>query len=99
MRISQNLLGEEVREKTPDPLTRRQLLSQVASLYDPMGLVGAILVRKAGGKTLARDTWDRPLSERLREDAIHLFEKKYTRLKQITFHRSLTPGVTRAMEL
>lgn len=65
-------------------------------MYDPIGLVAAILVRKAfqeaGGKTLARDTWDRPLSERLREDAIHLFEKKYTRLKQITLLRSLTPG-------
>lgn len=100
MRLSQNLIGEEVREKTPNPLTRRQLLSQVASLYDPIGLAtpakqkGAILVRKAfqeaGGKTLTRDTWDKPLSERLREEAIHLFEE-YTRLSQITFHRSLTP--------
>ncbi len=100
MRISQNLVEEEVRKKTPNPLTRRQLLSQVASLYDPIGLAtpakqkGAILVRKAfqeaGGKTLTRDTWDRPLSERLREEAIHLFEE-YTRLNQITFHRSLTP--------
>ena len=62
MRISQNLLGKEVREKTPNPLTRRQLLSQVASSYDPIGLAtpakqkGAILVRKAfqeaGGKSL-----------------------------------------------
>lgn len=39
--------------KTPNPLTRRELLSQVAGLYDPIGLVtpakqkGAILVRKA----------------------------------------------------
>lgn len=100
MRISQNLVGEEVRRKTPNPLTRRQLLSQVASLYDPIGLAtpakqkGAILVRKAfqeaGGKTLTRDTWDTPLSERLREEAIRLFEE-YTRLNQITFHRSLTP--------
>ncbi|XP_039503109.1 uncharacterized protein LOC120459751 [Pimephales promelas] len=100
MRMSKNLIEEEVRGKTPNPLTRRQLLSQVASLYDPIGLAtpakqkGAILVRKAfqeaGGKTLSRDTWDTPLSERLREEAIHLFEE-YTRLNQITFHRSLTP--------
>lgn len=100
MRIGQNLVEEEVRRKTPNPLTRRQLLSQVASLYDPIGLAtpakqkGAILVRKAfqetGGKNLLRDTWDTPLSERLREEAIHLFEE-YTRLNQITFHRSLTP--------
>ncbi|GAA6075580.1 uncharacterized protein LOC115156491 [Tachysurus ichikawai] len=100
MRVGQNLLNEEVRGKTPTPLTRRELLSQVASLYDPIGLVtpakqkGAILVRKAfqeaGGQTLTRDTWDKPLSEKLREEAIQLFEE-YTRLGQVTFHRSLTP--------
>jgi len=39
MRIGQNLLKEEVRTKTPNPLTRRMLLSQVAGLYDPIGLV------------------------------------------------------------
>ncbi|TDH04610.1 hypothetical protein EPR50_G00134590 [Perca flavescens] len=100
MRVGQNLLDEEVRGKTPNPLTRRGLLSQVASLYDPIGLVtpakqkGTILVRKAfqeaGGKTLTRDTWDKPLSEQLREEAIKLFEE-YTHLGQITFHRSLPP--------
>ncbi len=51
MRVGQNLLKEEVIAKTPNPLTRRQLLSQVAGLYDLIGLVtpvkqkGAILVR------------------------------------------------------
>ncbi len=50
MRVGQNLLKEEVRAKTHNPLTRRELLSQVAGLYDPIGLVtpvkqkGAILV-------------------------------------------------------
>ncbi|KAB5567602.1 hypothetical protein PHYPO_G00234660 [Pangasianodon hypophthalmus] len=100
MRVGQNLLEEEVRGKTPSPLTRRQLLSQVASLYDPIGLVtpakqkGAILVRKAfqeASGSLTRDTWDKPLSEKLREEAIQVF-KEYIRLSQITFHRSLTPG-------
>jgi hypothetical protein len=71
MRVCQNLLGEEVRENTPNPLTRRQLLSQVASLYDPIGFVtpakqkGTILVRKAfqeaGGKALTIDPWDKPV--------------------------------------
>ncbi|KAJ7998129.1 hypothetical protein DPEC_G00219380 [Dallia pectoralis] len=95
MRVDKNLLNEEVRGRTPNPLTRRELLSQVASLYDRIGLVtpvkqkGAILVRKAfqeaGGKTLTRVTWDKPLSEKLREEAIQLFEE-YTHLGQITFH-------------
>ena len=100
MRIGQDLLMEEVRSKTPDPLTRRLLLSQVAGLYDPIGLVtplkqtGAILVRKAfqetGSGNLAQNTWDKPLSEGLREEAIKLFEE-YAHLGQIKFHRSLTP--------
>lgn len=38
MRLGQDLLREEVRRQTPDPLTRRELLSQVSSLYDPLGL-------------------------------------------------------------
>lgn len=39
MTVGKNLLDEEVRGKTPNPLMRRELLSQVASLYDPIGLV------------------------------------------------------------
>ncbi|GAA6082860.1 uncharacterized protein LOC108183760 [Tachysurus ichikawai] len=71
--------------KTPNPLTRRHLLSQVAGLYDPIGLVtpakqkGAILVRKAfqeaGGGSLTQQTWDKELSIDLREEAIKLFEE------------------------
>ncbi|XP_039513360.1 uncharacterized protein LOC120468822 [Pimephales promelas] len=100
MRIGQNLLKEEVRTKTPNPLTRRMLLSQVAGLYDPIGLVtpvkqkGAILVRKAfqeaGRGKLAKDTWDEPLSENLREEAIEVFEE-YVHLSKVTFPRGITP--------
>lgn len=100
MRVGKDLLEEEVRSETPNPLTRRALLSQVAALYDPIGLVapvkqkGAILVRKAfqegGGGKLTQETWDQPLSESLREEAIQLFEE-YAQLGQVKFHRSLTP--------
>lgn len=99
MRVGQNLLKEEVRAKTFNPLTRRELLSQVAGLYDPIGLVttvkqkGAILVRKAfqeaGCGNLTKDTWDKPLSESLRE-AIQLFEE-YVQLGKIKFLRVITP--------
>ncbi|XP_049335750.1 uncharacterized protein LOC125802274 [Astyanax mexicanus] len=101
MRLGRDLHEGEVRENTPNPLTRRELLSQVAGLYDPIGLVtpakqkGAVLVRKAfqevGSRNLTRDTWDNPLSEGLREDAVKLFVE-YVQLGQITFQRSLTPA-------
>lgn len=101
MRNGKYLLKEEVRTETPYPLTRRALLSQVAGLYDSIGLVtpakekGAIFVRKAlqegkGGK-LTQETWDQHLSNSLREEAIQLFEE-YVLLGQVKFYRSLTPA-------
>ncbi|XP_038145083.1 uncharacterized protein LOC119786070 [Cyprinodon tularosa] len=101
VRLGEHLNKENVRLETPDPLSRRELLSQVAGLYDPIGLVtpvkqkGAILVRKAfqeaGGGKMTRETWDKPLSEGLREEAIKIFEE-YVELGRIKFHRSITPA-------
>lgn len=101
MRLGENLSKDEVRAQVPNPLTRRELLSQVSGLYDPLGLVtpvkqkGAILVRRAfqeakGKYGSSEDTWDVPLSEGLREDAISLFED-YAKLSQLRFIRALTP--------
>ncbi len=100
-KMGENLTKEEVRRGTPDPLSRRELLSQVAGLYDPLGLVtpvkqkGAILVRRAfqeaGGGKMTQESWDEPLSEGLREEAIKLFEE-YVEIGQIKFQRSITPA-------
>lgn len=100
MRTGHNLSMEDVREGTPNPLTRRILLSQIAALYDPIGLAspakqkGVMLVREAfqeaGKCNPSKDTWDAPLSPKLREAAITLFEE-YVRLGQVRFERSLMP--------
>lgn len=101
MRLGQDLPLDQIRAQTPNPLTQRELLSQVSGLYDPVGLVtpakqkGAILVRRAfqedkSASSQVRDTWDAALSDNLREDAIKLFED-YTRLGKIKFARALTP--------
>ncbi|XP_077949972.1 uncharacterized protein LOC144389412 [Gasterosteus aculeatus] len=100
MRTGLDLREDEVRGGTPDPLTRRMLLSQIAGLYDPIGLAspakqrGVMLVREsfqeAGIDRQSKDTWDDPLSPRLREAAIKLFEQN-VRLGQLRFNRSLTP--------
>ncbi|RXN14669.1 gag-pol fusion poly [Labeo rohita] len=101
MRLGQDLLLGQVRAQTPEPLTQRELLSQVSGLYDPIGLAtplkqrGAILVRRAfqeakpKGST-NKETWDLALSDKLREDAIDLFED-YVRLSKVKFARALTP--------
>lgn len=80
MRVGQDLQLDQIRAKTPCPLTRRELLSQVASLYDPVGHVtplkqkGAILVRKAfqqaGGGSHAHETWNTPLLAGLKKEAL-----------------------------
>lgn len=102
MRLGQDLQLEQVRAQTPDPLTRRELLSQVLGLYDPVGLTtpakqkGVILVQRAFQEarpkcSAVKDTWDLALSKRLREDAISLFEE-YTQLCKVKFPRALTPA-------
>ncbi len=40
---------------------------------------------------LIQDTWDKPLSESLREEAIKLFEE-YVQLGKIKFIRGITPA-------
>lgn len=93
-----------MRAQTPNPLTRRELLSQVSALYDPIGLTtpakqkGAILVQRAFQEakpkcSTIKDTWDLALSEKLREDAINLFEE-YVQLNKVKFPRPLTPVST-----
>ncbi|XP_023808028.1 uncharacterized protein LOC111946916 [Oryzias latipes] len=102
MRLGQDLSQDQIRPSTPNPLTRRELLSQVSGLYDPLGLgtpikqKGAIIVRKAfqeakDKKCPVDETWDMALSDDLREEAISLFEE-YVKLAKIKFPRALTPG-------
>lgn len=101
MRFGQDLLLDQVRAQTPNPLTRRELLSQISGLCDPVGLVtpakqkGAILVRRAFQEAKSdncpvKDTWDTALSDSLREDAIQLLEE-YVQLGEVTFTRAITP--------
>lgn len=101
MHLGQDLLREQIRAQTPNPLTRRVLLSQVSGLYDPIGLVtpakqkGAILVRRAFQEAKrercpVKETWDAAFSDEIGEDAIELFEE-YAHLGKVKFTRALTP--------
>lgn len=94
MRTGLDLKEDEIRSSTPDPLTQRMFLSQTIGFYDPISLAspakqkGMMLIRdsyqEAERGHLAKDTWDDPLSPRLREASIKLFEK-YVRLSHIRF--------------
>ena len=100
VRTGTNLTEEEVGIETPNPLTRRHLLSQIAGVYDPIGLAtplkekGAILLRRACQQSMRTspdgDAWDFPLPEETRSCAIELF-KEYVRVNEVNFKRALTP--------
>ncbi|KAJ8285934.1 hypothetical protein GJAV_G00032640 [Gymnothorax javanicus] len=57
MRLRQDLQLEQVRAQAPDPLTRRELLSQVSGLYDPIGLATPV---KQKGTILVGEHFRRP---------------------------------------
>lgn len=57
MRTGQNLLKEDVRSKVPNPVSRRMLLSQIAGLYDPIGL--ATPVKQKGAIWIEDTTWQK----------------------------------------
>lgn len=75
-------------------------ISYSTSLHDPIGLAtpakqkGVMLVRESyqevGKNNLTKDTWDDPLSTKLWEASIRLFEE-YVRLGHVRFERSLMP--------
>ena len=70
----------EVADKMPSHLTRRMILSQVASIYDPLGLVAPVTLV---AKKLMRDLcmtepgggpmWDVPVDAELKRRALVLF--------------------------
>lgn len=78
--------ASEVKE-TPDPLTRRELLTQIASSF--YYLIGRVTPVQQKAVIHVRETWDKPLSTSLREEAVnclkrcaakpnHLLQKLYT---------------------
>lgn len=100
MQLGQDLWLEQIRAQMPTPLTWQELLSQVSGLYDHVSLAtharqkAAILVRRAFREAKdtnkqVRDTWDRALSDNLKENAIKIFED-FTELRKIKFTRALT---------
>ena len=75
-----DLSCEQVPAKIPQTLTKRQVLSQVNRVYDPMGLVppftvrAKMMLRKLWGHENKLD-WDDPIPEHLKREWITFFEE------------------------
>lgn len=79
-------------------LTKRIILSQIATLYDPLGLLTPFSLK---AKILMRDVvmdsekdgkggWDEPVSAHLYERAVTLFEEMFL-LEELEFPRCMKP--------
>lgn len=97
-----NITVDEITQKIPNPLTKRMILSQVASLYDPLGLVipftirCKILMRQL--ITLKREqngvdqtlSWDDPIPADMYDQWVCLFKDMFA-LEKVRFQRCVKP--------
>lgn len=79
----------------PENLTRRMVLSQVAGIYDPLGLVApCVLSSKIFMRSLysreVQDGWDEPMSEDIKAKWVQFFRGLFE-LQTLTFKRCLMP--------
>lgn len=96
MRLGDHLSKGAIKSSMPDPLTKRPILSQLQTVYDPLGLIcavtmqGKILFRKMwqeGGKNLG---WDSAVSEEWVQRWAEYFED-LLEVNGILFPRSIKP--------
>ena len=89
---------EDIPEKIPDVLTHRIVLSQLAGLYDPLGLITPFVLR---GKLLMRMLcmedpssgrcgWDDPISKEMRDKWIEFFRDMFY-IEKLEFPRCIKP--------
>ena len=89
-----NLKDTEDSNENQPHLTKRKILSQVAKIYDPIGIAAAFLVRaKVGIQELWEKgyDWDEELPAIISQKWRELF-KEIKNLNEVTFPRCLTPS-------
>ncbi|XP_047499242.1 uncharacterized protein LOC125046242 [Penaeus chinensis] len=100
VRSGPNLNSDEIDDKFPEHLIRRMLLSQIASIYDPLGfavpvlLKAKILMRLVISKGESKDggiKWDDTLDVSTVKECKMFFKELYE-LERLTFRRSLIPS-------
>lgn len=100
IRVGPHLQRYEIETKFPQNLTRRMILSQIASLYDPLGFVVPVILQ---AKILMRSMitgspsgdkgidWDEPLDAPMVTKWKQFFVSLYE-LEDLTFRRALKPS-------
>ena len=95
LRTEPDIKLHQLQEKIPQFLTKRMILSQVNSIYDPPGLAGPFTVR---AKIMMRQLWARevkfdwndPLPEEYKRDWVKFFSDLFG-MNSIKFERCLKP--------
>ena len=82
----------------PEKLTKRQILSQVNGIYEPLGLISPFTVKAKImlRKLWAQDQkfgWDEPIPSSFRQEWITFFQEIFL-LGSISFNRSIKPANT-----
>ena len=91
-----NLRKEQIQKEIPSNLTKRMILSQVSSIYDPLGLAGPFTVRakimmqKLWGSEMKLD-WDDPVPEEARQGWIEFFKDLF-QMEEVKFKRCMKPN-------
>ena len=104
VRESEDLKCHEIPEKLPSTLTHRMVLSQVSSIYDPLGLITpfvlqsklllrSLCVRNSevqDQNTAGEGSWDTPMDDQMREKWINFF-REFFEVETIEFPRCIKP--------
>lgn len=102
IRTGPNLTVNEILEKVPKPLTKRMILSQVAALYDPLGIANPFTIQckllmrqlitfKLNNKEAEQQLgWDDPVPDEMYNQWVCLFRDMYE-LEKVKFKRCIKP--------
>ena len=89
LRVETHLKTNPLSYEIPEELTKRIILSQVNSIYDPLGLSEKIMMRQIWASDIKMN-WDDPFPEENKRDWI-MFFKELHEMDNVKFKRCMKP--------